>query len=90
MTEDNDNFEIKIPMLGADLTIFSALIDKDLMHRVELEALEVIRQMETHPSAGGFLEPCNAMEQSMSFVVQNILTEFFHVQDKIEEDNPPI
>ena len=48
-----------------------------------------MQQIEHHPTFSGLIEPANIMEQCVSFVLQNILTEFFYVQDRIQEDNPP-
>ena len=87
--DDPKEFAINIPMINAELVVFASVIDKGLLHRLELEALEVMVQMESHPSMGN-ADSTNLMEQSMSFVLQNILTEFFYVQDRIEEENPPI
>ncbi len=87
--EDDAIFQIKIPMLNDDFVLLSSLVDKKLKHRLEVEALEVMQQIEHHPTFIGLIEPANIMEQCVSFVLQNILTEFFYVQDRIQQDNPP-
>jgi len=75
-----------IPILADSITTMTVVVPKDFVHRVEVQALQVIEALENHPSTE--VDPNNKMMQAMSYLVQNALTEYL---DFCEEEDvfPP-
>jgi choline kinase len=73
-----------IPILADSITTMTVVVPKDFLHRVEVQALQVVDALENHPATE--VDPNNKMMQAMSYIVQNALTEYL---DFCEEEMLP-